>query len=85
MRNGQKVHSAQPKRFTRRARKTASLTSGGGGGVIAELSTKKSVHSSKNRFLPYNTAISKVQWGGGVVAEPSKTKAVDSGINNLFP
>ena len=43
------VHSAQPKRFTRRARNTASLKSGGG--VVAELSTKKSVDSSKNRFF----------------------------------
>ena len=43
-----KVDSAQPKRwFTRRARSTASLKSGGGG-VVAELSTKKSVDSSKN-------------------------------------
>ena len=36
----EKVHSAQPKRFTRRARNTASLKSGGGGGAVAELSTK---------------------------------------------
>ena len=37
-------------------------------GVVAELSTKKSVDSSKNR-------------GGGVVADPSKNKSVDSAIN----
>ena len=47
----EKVHSVQPKRLTRRARNTASLKSGGGGGVVGELSTKKSVDSSKNRFF----------------------------------
>ena len=49
----EKVHSAQPKRFTRRARNTASLKSGGGGGgSSAELCTKKCVDSSKNLFFP---------------------------------
>ena len=57
----EKVHSAQPKRVT--LRNTASLK---WGGVVADLSTKKSVDSSKNRFfLRRNTALSKVQWGGG--------------------
>ena len=46
----EKVHSVQPKRLTRRARNTASLKSVGGG-VVGELSTKKSVDSSKNRFF----------------------------------
>ena len=53
----EKVHSAQPKRFTRPARNTASLKSGGGGGgwrggVVAELSTKKSVDLSQNAVFP---------------------------------
>ena len=48
----EKVHSAQPKRFTRRERDTASLKSGGGGGgVVAEGSKKKSVDSDINQFL----------------------------------
>ena len=44
----EKVHSTQPKRFTRRAaRHTASLKSGGGGGgVVAELSTKEKIRRS---------------------------------------
>ena len=52
-----------------------------GGGVVAELSTKKSVDSSKNRFfsVEYRDHESAM-----VVAEPSKKKSVDSGINNFF-
>ena len=78
----EKVHSAQPKRFTRRARNPASLT--WGGGVVAELSTKKYVDSSKNRFFCVEYRNHESAMGGGVVAEPSKTKSVDSGINNFF-
>ena len=53
----------EPKRFTRRARNSASLKSGG---VVAELSMKKSVDSSKNHFLSiaYHD-LDSVQWGGG--------------------
>ena len=45
----EKVHSEQPKGFTRHARNTASLKSGG---YSAELSTKKSVDSAINHFFP---------------------------------
>ena len=73
---GEKVHSAQPKRFTRRARDTAILNSKVGGGVVAELSTKKSVDSSKKSFFPRTTPRSRKcnGGGGGGVAEPSKKK-----------
>ena len=59
-------HSAQPKV--------------GGGGVVAELSTKKSVDSSKNRvFFVENRDLE-----SAVVAEPSKKTSVDSAINHYF-
>ena len=66
----EKVHLAQPNRFTRRARNIASLKSGRGGGVVAELNTKKSVDSSKNRFF-------------SVVYRGLK-KSVDLAINHFF-
>ena len=64
----EKVHTAQPKRFTRRARGTASLKSGGGGGggvVVTELSTTKSVDSSKNLFSPLESHDLQSAMGGG--------------------
>ena len=78
----EKVHSAQPKRFTRRARNPASLTWGGGG-------SSRTQYEKIRRFVP--KSVFSVEYrdhgspmGGGVVAEPSKKKSVDSGINIFF-
>ena len=72
------VHSSQPKRFARR--NTASLKCGGG--VVAELSTKKNRRFvQKSAFFRGIPRPPKCNGGGGVVAERSKIKSVDSAIN----
>ena len=65
-RNSEKSLGAAEEGFTRRARNrpTASLKSGGGG-VVAELSTKKSVDSSTNRFFRTIPRSRKCNGGGG--------------------
>ena len=75
-----KVHSPQPKRFTR------SLKSGGGGGGGDRSRTQyeKIRRFVQNRFFCVEYRGLESAMGGGVVAEPSKTKSVDSAINHFF-
>ena len=69
----EKVHSAQPKRFTRRARHTASLKSGGGGGGGG---CSRTQYEKIRRFVQKSVFFRRIP--------RSRKKSVDSAINLFF-